>query len=435
MGAAIIQVDYDGLKTIAQKFTQQSSTVKNIVSMLQQASTPLFEGQWQGSAAAAFRQEFETSVIPSFAKLIHVLDSAAALCYEISTVMNQAEEEAAAFFKTSPNLYQVQAKIGANPSIDDLRKQIHKTIDGLGTDEEGLFKLLENANPEEKKAILADTKLMDSIKDDLSRSDYIAALEKLNAPAKDRLNAAMDGWGTDEASILKTLNGASDAEKIELAKDRELIKRFKDELSGQELTDTANALVKTQHTAPGKVQEGTGKLILSDREIDQNSALHIMDGSMKSHYIEDLQKHPDSDSMVAAMQLNKSQYSILIDPDDPTKTILTMNGSSGFTYGESDRIFVSKHSSTPEHTIVHEINHALNKPSTDTLSYYESEFRAYSVDGNRMSQIQDPQARAVAIRNHIVKNYPNVKHAYDNDPAVRAKIDAMVTAGGNLTNQ
>lgn len=435
MGTAIIQVDYDGLKTIAQKFTQQSSTVKNIVSMLNHVSTPLFQGEWMGSAANAFRQEFETSIIPSFEKLINVLDNAAALCHEISAVMNQAETEAASLFKTSINLYQVQAKIDANPAIDDLRKQIHKTIDGWGTDEASLFKLLENASPEEKKAILADSKLMESIKGDLSRSDYIAALEKLNAPAKDRLNAAMDGWGTDEAAILKTLNATSDAEKIELAKDRELIKRFKDELSGQELTDTANALVKTQHTLPGKAQESTGKLILSEREIDQNSALHIMNGTIKTSYIQDIPKHPDEAKILAAAGLSNSTHSVYVDPRNPNKPLTISHNTLGFTGGNSNQIFISKIHDGTEATIVHEINHARNSKHTDVVSYYESEFRAYSVDGDRMSQIQNPQARAAAIKSHILQNYPHVANAYNNDPKVRAKIDAMVTAGGNLTNQ
>ena len=49
--------------------------------------------------------------------------------------------------------------------------------------------------------------------------------------------------------------------------------------------------------------------------------------------------------------------------------------------------------------------------------------------------IADLDARARAIKEHILRDYPLIKAPYDADPAVKTAIDAHTRPDGNITNR
>ncbi|MCB9529989.1 MAG: DUF4157 domain-containing protein [Myxococcales bacterium] len=112
---------------------------------------------------------------------------------------------------------------------------LHEAVDGLGTDEDAIFERLARATPDEKRAVLGDASLMAALRDDLSGSDMERVLDLLGAPLADKLRLAMDGIGTSEDYIHRSLAAATPDELRALASDRGLIDRLKDELSGEDL--------------------------------------------------------------------------------------------------------------------------------------------------------------------------------------------------------
>jgi hypothetical protein len=82
---------------------------------------------------------------------------------------------------------------------------------------------------------------------------------------------------------------------------------------------------------------------------------------------------------------------------------------------------------------VHEANHALNPTDlTDAVKRYKSEFRAYWIAEGRA--IADLDQRARKIKEHVLRDYPVIKTAYDSDPAVKTAIDSITRPEGDVTN-
>jgi cell wall-associated NlpC family hydrolase len=114
---------------------------------------------------------------------------------------------------------------------DDLRA----AMAGLGTDKEAIFRRLTAATAAEANMVLANGPLMAELRSELNQSDMSRVLDNLGAPLADKLRLAMDGWGTDEAYIQRSLTSASAAELALVAADAPLVNRLEDELSGEDL--------------------------------------------------------------------------------------------------------------------------------------------------------------------------------------------------------
>jgi len=87
--------------------------------------------------------------------------------------------------------------------------------------------------------------------------------------------------------------------------------------------------------------------------------------------------------------------------------------------------------------IVHEGNHALNPipPEQDPIvSSYETEFRAYWVDGSFDHLSGDD--KAAAIKQFLLNSplYGHIGEGYVNDPDIASQIDAITRPNGNLDN-
>lgn len=128
------------------------------------------------------------------------------------------------------------------PAAEDTVSQLRKELDGWGSDSARILALLQQANAGEKARILADSGLMEKIRSKLSRADMLTALTSLNAPLRTKLTAAMDGWGCDATTIKSMSATASDAEKADVVKDTALLARLRGELSREDAVSVLASL-------------------------------------------------------------------------------------------------------------------------------------------------------------------------------------------------
>jgi hypothetical protein len=150
---------------------------------------------------------------------------------------------------------------------------LRQAMGGLGTDEKAVFSALEGKSAKEREQISAAYKkqtgrdLQSALKSELSGAE----LDRANATLKGdnakadaaKLRDAMAGMGTDEAAIMRTLEGKNAKERQAIAENykkmygTDLSKALKSELSGSELTeakahldgDTAKASAAKLRTA------------------------------------------------------------------------------------------------------------------------------------------------------------------------------------------
>ena len=90
-----IRVDYDGLKQIAQQFSQQAEAVSGTIRKLEQAANALRQGDWIGEGAKKFYEEYDSAVLPSLKRLGRALENGSQTTKKIDEAILQAEELAA----------------------------------------------------------------------------------------------------------------------------------------------------------------------------------------------------------------------------------------------------------------------------------------------------------------------------------------------------
>jgi hypothetical protein len=117
----------------------------------------------------------------------------------------------------------------------NLVEELDEAMDGWGTDEDAIFAAISKATPEEKRAVLNDPRMVQRLSSELDRGDMLRALNGLNAPLRQRLNVAMDGWGADSQTILTLTQNATEAEKREILDDTALVRRLGGELSREDM--------------------------------------------------------------------------------------------------------------------------------------------------------------------------------------------------------
>src|SRR5262245_21312902 len=94
MTASKVRTDYEGLKQIAQTFSQQADATRQSLQQIRQAMDTLQQGDWIGKGADKFYAEMTTAVLPSVTRLQSALENAARVTNQISKVMKQAEDDA-----------------------------------------------------------------------------------------------------------------------------------------------------------------------------------------------------------------------------------------------------------------------------------------------------------------------------------------------------
>lgn len=98
MRSDITQANYEQLDEIAQRFTTQSQHIVQMQALLRQRLAALQQGGWEGRGADAFFSEMEGELLPATTRLQDALQEASAVTRQISAILRQAEEEAAALF-------------------------------------------------------------------------------------------------------------------------------------------------------------------------------------------------------------------------------------------------------------------------------------------------------------------------------------------------
>ena len=96
-----------------------------------------------------------------------------------------------------------------------LRDRVREAVEGWGTNEDAIFNGLERAGQSEIDELAADARLVEHLRGDLNSDDW--ALVQAYFRGQGRLAAtlrrAVAGWGTDEATIWRAIEGASQAER------------------------------------------------------------------------------------------------------------------------------------------------------------------------------------------------------------------------------
>jgi WXG100 family type VII secretion target len=90
----VIQVQYETLDHISQRFAQAAENTEHLRAHVTHTSNELLTHGWEGRGASAFANEMD-DVLPVVDKLQHALREANQVTLEIARIMREAEEEAA----------------------------------------------------------------------------------------------------------------------------------------------------------------------------------------------------------------------------------------------------------------------------------------------------------------------------------------------------
>ena len=101
MSASKVRSDFPALNQIAQAFGREAETNRKAVQKIKQAMGVLQGGDWVGKGATKFYGEMNSAVLPSLQRLVASLENARQTTIKISQVMQQAENDAAALFRTT----------------------------------------------------------------------------------------------------------------------------------------------------------------------------------------------------------------------------------------------------------------------------------------------------------------------------------------------
>lgn len=99
MSAPRIRGDYQALAQVAQNFGEHANQINAALQRLKQQKETLANGDWMGQGATAFYAEMDADVLPAIKKLAHALQTARQVTEQMSQVIKQAEDDAAAVFR------------------------------------------------------------------------------------------------------------------------------------------------------------------------------------------------------------------------------------------------------------------------------------------------------------------------------------------------
>jgi WXG100 family type VII secretion target len=95
MSASKVRTDYEILRQIAQVFGQQADATRQTLQQIKQDMGVLQQGDWVGKSADKFYAEMNSALVPAVTRLQSALENAARVTGQISSVMKQAENDAA----------------------------------------------------------------------------------------------------------------------------------------------------------------------------------------------------------------------------------------------------------------------------------------------------------------------------------------------------
>jgi len=113
-----------------------------------------------------------------------------------------------------------------------LADKIREAARGWGTDEDKIFNAFDRASATELEVVRKDAKIKALLRDELSGADWKLAQAYLQGQGAlaGKLRRAVDGWGTDEATIWRELEGATHEEKQFVLKQPALLNHIRSDL-------------------------------------------------------------------------------------------------------------------------------------------------------------------------------------------------------------
>ncbi len=98
MSSDVIQVDFEVLNQIAQRFGQQAESTAHLINLIHSRLAPLQDGGWQGQGADAFFAEMEKDLLPGLQRLQFALEQASQTTDIVGQVLDEAQQEGASRF-------------------------------------------------------------------------------------------------------------------------------------------------------------------------------------------------------------------------------------------------------------------------------------------------------------------------------------------------
>ena len=89
-----IEVDYDVLQQVHQKFTQLADEVEQMGKHIGRETLALRDEGWQGEGSDAFYEEMDDKVAPAVRQLREALEHAVKVIGNVAQTMRQAEADA-----------------------------------------------------------------------------------------------------------------------------------------------------------------------------------------------------------------------------------------------------------------------------------------------------------------------------------------------------
>jgi WXG100 family type VII secretion target len=94
-----IKADYDQLEQVANRFANQAQVIQEMNQQVRSGMQNLQDG-WLGHGSEAFFSEMESIVVPASLRLQEALDEASRATKDIVQILQQADEEASAPFRS-----------------------------------------------------------------------------------------------------------------------------------------------------------------------------------------------------------------------------------------------------------------------------------------------------------------------------------------------
>jgi WXG100 family type VII secretion target len=94
-----IRADYQQLQQVATQFSKQATAINQMRAQVKRSMNAL-HGNWIGKGSESFFSEMNDKVMPGTERLYKALQEASKITKQIAQTMKQAEDDAAAPFKT-----------------------------------------------------------------------------------------------------------------------------------------------------------------------------------------------------------------------------------------------------------------------------------------------------------------------------------------------
>ncbi|HBW51074.1 MAG TPA: WXG100 family type VII secretion target [Herpetosiphon sp.] len=129
MAPEIIQIEYETIANVAQRFGKLAADVQQLQQQLQKTAEML-ASDWKGEAATAFAQEMQASIVPTFKRLSVAFETAQSVTLNVSKIFAQAEQEAANLIKFDSDSN--AAKPATNDDGPTVMGVVHEVLDWAG---------------------------------------------------------------------------------------------------------------------------------------------------------------------------------------------------------------------------------------------------------------------------------------------------------------